>query len=76
MHQENARIHLKDELKAELDKMEKLKVITKIMEPTNWVSSMDVSRRVDGRIRVCFDEKDLNKAIMRCHHKTPTRVDA
>ena len=33
---------------------------------------MVVSRRADGRIRVCFDEKDLNKAIMRCHRKTPT----
>ena len=33
---------------------------------------MVVSRRADGRIRVCFDGKDRNKAIMRCHHKTPT----
>ena len=33
---------------------------------------MVVSRRADGRLWVCFDGKDLNRAIKRCHHKTPT----
>ena len=33
---------------------------------------MVVSRRADSRIRDCFDGKDLNKAIMRCNHKTQT----
>ena len=41
-------------------------------EPTDWVNSMVVSRKANGKLRVCLDPKDLNKAIKRCHHKTPT----
>ena len=33
-------IHLKDEVKTELDKMEELGVITKVYAPTDWVSSI------------------------------------
>ena len=65
-------IHLKDELKQELDDMEQKGVIKKMTEPTDWVSSIVISRRKNGKLRVCLDPKDLNKAIKRCHHKTPT----
>ncbi|XP_052261000.1 uncharacterized protein K02A2.6-like [Dreissena polymorpha] len=41
--------------------------ITKTSEPTEWVSSMVVSVRVD-KIRICIDPKDLDKAIKREHH--------
>ena len=41
-------------------------------EPTDWVSSIVISRRRNGKLRICLDPKDLNKAIKRCHHKTPT----
>ena len=65
-------IHLKDELKQELDDMEQKGVIKKMTEPTDWVSSTVISRRKNGKLRVCLDQKDLNKAIKRCHDKTPT----
>ncbi|XP_041379666.1 uncharacterized protein K02A2.6-like [Gigantopelta aegis] len=65
-------IQLKDELKTELDKMESLSVITKVQEPTDWVSSIAFSRKSNGKLRVCLDPKDLNKAINRTFHKTPT----
>ena len=65
-------IHLKDELKQELDDMELKGVIKMMTEPTDWVSSIVVSRRKNGKLRVCLDPKDLNKVIKRCHHKTPT----
>ena len=65
-------IHLKDELKQELQNMEDQGVIRKVSEPTDWVSSIALSRRANGKIRVCLDPKDLNKAIKRCHHRTPT----
>lgn len=67
-----AAIHIKDELKAELDSMEELGVILKVTQPTDWVSSIALSKRANGKLRVCLDPKDLNKAIKRYHHKAPT----
>ncbi|XP_014663439.1 PREDICTED: uncharacterized protein K02A2.6-like [Priapulus caudatus] len=65
-------IHLRDELKKELDGMVKSGVITKVTEPTDWVSSLAYSRKSNGKLRVCLDPKDLNEAIKRPHYKTPT----
>ena len=65
-------IHLKDELEQELRRMEDIGVITKVTEPTDWVSSLAVSRKSNGKLRICLDPKDLNKATKRTHHKTPT----
>ena len=65
-------IQMKDELQSALDKMTRDKVIRKVTEPTDWVSSLAFSRKKDGSLRICLDPKDLNRAIKRCHHKTPT----
>ncbi len=45
--------------------------ITKVTEPTHWVSSMVVSER-KGKLRICIDPKDLNKAIKREHYPIKT----
>ncbi|GFN74641.1 transposon ty3-i Gag-Pol polyprotein [Plakobranchus ocellatus] len=47
--------------------MEQDKFITKVNEPTEWVNSMIVSVR-NGKLIICLDPKDLNKAIKREHH--------
>ena len=65
-------IQLKEELQKALDKMVQDKVIKRVTEPTEWVSSLAFSRKKDGSLRICLDPKDLNRAIKRCHHKTPT----
>ena len=65
-------IQMKDELQSALDKMTQDNVIRKVTEPTDWVSSLAFSRKKDGTLRICLDPKDLNRAIKRCHHKTPT----
>ena len=65
-------IHLKDEVKAELDNMEELGVIERVTEPTDWVSSIVYSKKPSGKLRICLDPKDLNKAIKRPHYHTPT----
>ena len=52
--------------------MEKLNVITRVHEPTDWVSSLVYSRKSNGKIRICLDPKDLNKAIKRPHYATKT----
>ncbi|XP_014676736.1 PREDICTED: uncharacterized protein K02A2.6-like [Priapulus caudatus] len=65
-------IHIKDELKHELDTMEQVGVIAKVSEPTDWVNSLAFSRKANGKLRVCLDPKDLNKAIKRPHYRTLT----
>lgn len=65
-------IHMRDEIKSELDAMVKMKVITRVTEPTDWVSSIVYSRKSSGKLRICLDPKDLNEAVKRPHYKTPT----
>lgn len=63
---------LKDPLKKELERMERLEVIRKVEEPTEWVSSLTVAKKSNGKLRVCLDPKDLNKALLRSHYQMPT----
>ena len=65
-------IHIKDDLKAELDKMERQEVIRKVDEHTDWVSSLAYTTKRDGSLRICLDPQKLNNALRRCPHKIPT----
>ena len=51
--------------------METVDHITKVTEPTDWVSSK-VTVMQNGNLRICSDPKDLNKAIRREHYPIPT----
>ena len=49
--------------------MESLGVITKVTEPTAWVSSLVIIQKPDSdKLRVCLDPKELNAAISRPHY--------
>ena len=65
-------IHIWEEVKAELYEMMSQGIIQKVDEPTDWVSRIVYVRKCNGKLYLCFDPKDLNKAIMCCHYKTPT----
>ncbi len=67
-------IAMREKIKVELDEMERLDVIAKVgdAEPTEWVNSMVWQHKPNGRLRPCLDPKDLNAAIKRAHHPTPT----
>ena len=52
--------------------MTDLNVITKVTEPTDWVSLLVVAYKPSGALRVCLDPHNLNRAIKRHHHKLPT----
>ena len=52
--------------------MEKIDVITKVTEPTEWVNSVVVTEKKNGKVRVCLDPRDLNKAIKREHYPMKT----
>ncbi len=55
-------------VKAELDRMEKRGAITKVNTPTDWVNSMVVNKKPNGKLRICLDPLDLNKVIKREHY--------
>jgi len=67
-----APIQLREQIKAELDRMVNLEVIRPVTEPTDWVSSITHAQKADGSLRICLDPKDLNQSLKRGHHHTPT----
>ena len=65
-------IKYKEEIEKELAEMVQQGIITKQTEPTPWVSSLMYPKKANGKLRICLDLKDLNKAIIRENHKAPT----
>ena len=68
-------IALRGDVKKELARMESLNVISKIEEPTDWVSSMVVIRKKNNALRICLDPKDLNACVKREHYPIPRKDD-
>lgn len=56
-------IALRDTVKDELDRMEREGVIVKQREPTRLVNAMVTVTKPNGKIRVCIDPRDLNRAF-------------
>ena len=63
-------VTIRERVKAELERMEKLNVIKNVNEPTEWVNSMVTVIKPNGKIRICIDTIDPNKAIKRNHFPT------
>ena len=62
----------RENVKEELDRIEALGVIHKADEPTEWVSSLVIVQKPNGKVCVCLDSRDLNKAIQREHYPMKT----
>ena len=56
---------LKDKFKDELNRLEDLSVLSKVNERTDWVSSVVVTTKKRGQLRVCIDPHHLKKALKR-----------
>ena len=65
-------IESKEAIDKELDYLIEEEIITEQVEPTPWVSSVTFPRKPNGEVRVCLDPSNLNKAIIREHHKPMT----
>ena len=65
-------IESKEAIDRELDYLIEEEIITEQVEPTPWVSSVTFPRKPNGEVRVCLDPSNLNKAIIREHHKPMT----
>ena len=57
-------IALCEKLKAELDNMESDGLIAKVTHPTDWVNSLVIVEKANGRLRLFFDSKNLNDWIL------------
>ncbi|CAC5423835.1 unnamed protein product [Mytilus coruscus] len=67
---------LREKLKGTLKEMEDKEVIRKVDEPTDWVNSLVVVEKPKtGKLRICLDSRNLNKAIKREHFALPTIED-
>ena len=64
-------IPLRLKVKAELQRMQKLGVISRVNEPTEWCSGMVVVPKKDGSVRICVDLTRLNENVRREHHPLP-----
>ncbi|UYV80706.1 K02A2.6-like, partial [Cordylochernes scorpioides] len=67
-------LKIKDEVKKQLDLMEKSKVIKRMEEPTPVSSHMVVVKQ-GGKYRICIDPSDLNKILLRRHYPLRTIED-
>ena len=65
---------VKAEVKAKLQDLEQSGVLTKVIEPTPWISNM-VAVRKPNKLRICLDPLHLNKGIKQKHHPIPTVED-
>ena len=62
-------IESKEAIDKELDYLIEEDIIMEQVEPTPWVSSVTFPMKLNGEVRVCLDPSNLNKAIIREHHK-------
>ncbi|KAK2711995.1 hypothetical protein QYM36_010876 [Artemia franciscana] len=63
---------LEKRLKAELDRLEQMKIIEKVTKPTDWVNSVVIVEKANRNLRICLDPVDLNKNLKRPHYPIPT----
>ena len=55
-----------------LDEFLEQGITVPVENPTDLVSSLAYSWKANGKLRVCLDTRDVNKAIKRDHYKIPT----
>ena len=58
-------IPLRTKVKEELDRMEKMGVIARVEEPTEWCAGMVPIVKPSGKIRICVDLTHLNESVIR-----------
>ena len=70
--------HLREQVEAELQRLEDLDIIEKVDGPTDWVSPIVVAPKPKSKhneIRICVDMRQPNQAIKRTRHIIPTIDD-
>ena len=68
-------VNTRPALLRELTRLEKLKVITKVSEPTPWLSQLVMTHKKDRSVRICINPNELNKALLRERSTMPVMED-
>lgn len=66
---------LKQPLKDELQRMSDAGIITRVDEPTEWVSPLVIVRKKSGALRICMDPRNINECLKREHFEMPKREE-
>ena len=56
---------MKNKVKNKLSQLERMRVIEKVSEPTEWVNSLVVVEKPNKTVRLCLDPRELKKSILR-----------
>ena len=68
-------VSVREKFKEELQRLERLKVITPVDEPTDWVSQIVVAVKKSGELRICIDPRPLNTVLKRERYQIPVIDD-
>ena len=68
-------VAIKQPLQDELARLEAQGVVSRVTDPTPWVSACLTVPKSNGRLRVCLDPKPLNRALRLSHYHMPTLDD-
>ena len=61
-----------DKVKTELQRMEKMGMISLVSEPTDWCAGLVVVPKPDRRVRICVDLTKLNQNVQWERHIIPS----
>ena len=67
--------HMRQKVKAAIEKLEQDGIIEKVEGPTPWVSPLVFTPKKDGDVRLCVDMRMANRAIQRERHPSSTVDD-
>ena len=69
-------VAMKEEIMKKSDELIEQKIVEKVNEPTDWISSMVVVKKPQSnKLRICIDPRDLNQAFQRPRYPQPTIED-
>jgi transposase InsO family protein len=64
-------VAMKEPLRMKIKELEDRKILKKVTEPSDWISSLVVVKK-PNKLRVCMDPSDLNAVLKRPHYQIPT----
>ena len=64
--------HVRKQVSAKLEELERLDVIEPVSGPTPWVSPLVVVPKSNGEVRICVDMRRVNTAVIRERYPIPT----
>ena len=66
-------LSLRDQLNAELLRLEALDILDKVEEPTEWIHSLVIVDMKDGLLRLCMGSKRAQQVCLKEPFQLPTR---